>query len=311
MLDLRPGPGANPGQSRAAAARRDVPLAETRSGWCWPKTSSRPGTSRRSPTAAWTAMPCGPPTSRGRAGTPRLAARRRAKSPPERSSLPALAPGTALRIMTGAPLPPGRTRSCRWKTRKAARRDGVALIQDAGRGRASCVRQARGGRGGGERSWSRRTASCGPPRSGCAPPWAARRCASIPARASRSSAPAMNWSSRAGRCSRGRSTTPTPTPWPRRWRRRAGVVTQRLHARDTPDALREAFDACAGADVLLTSGGVSVGDYDYVKAVFAERGTVDFWRVAIRPGKPLAFGALGRDALFRPARQPRLVHGDV
>lgn len=69
-----------------------------------------------------------------------------------------------------------------------------------------------------------------------------------------------------------------------------GVVTHRLHARDTPGALREAFDACAGADVLLTSGGVSVGDYDFVKAVFAERGTMDFWRVAIRPGKPVAFG---------------------
>ena len=69
-----------------------------------------------------------------------------------------------------------------------------------------------------------------------------------------------------------------------------GIVAQRLHARDTPEALRAAFDQCAGADVLITSGGVSVGDFDYVKAVFAERGTVDFWRVAIRPGKPLAFG---------------------
>ena len=77
-----------------------------------------------------------------------------------------------------------------------------------------------------------------------------------------------------------------------------GIVTQRLHANDTPDALREAFDSCAGADILLTSGGVSVGDYDYVKAVFAERGTVDFWRVAIRPGKPLAFGQWGKTLFF-------------
>ena len=77
-----------------------------------------------------------------------------------------------------------------------------------------------------------------------------------------------------------------------------GIVTHRLHARDTPGALREAFDACAGADVLLTSGGVSVGDFDYVKAVFAERGTVDFWRVAIRPGKPLAFGQWDKTIFF-------------
>ena len=77
-----------------------------------------------------------------------------------------------------------------------------------------------------------------------------------------------------------------------------GVVVQKLHARDTPDALREAFDACAGADILITSGGVSVGDFDYVKAVFAERGTVDFWRVAIRPGKPLAFGQWNKTLFF-------------
>ena len=77
-----------------------------------------------------------------------------------------------------------------------------------------------------------------------------------------------------------------------------GVVTHRLHARDTAEALREAFDQTVGADVLLTSGGVSVGDYDYVKAVFAERGTMDFWRVAIRPGKPVAFGRWGETLFF-------------
>lgn len=77
-----------------------------------------------------------------------------------------------------------------------------------------------------------------------------------------------------------------------------GVVTHRLHARDTPEALRAAFDAAEDADVLITSGGVSVGDYDYVKSVFAERGTVDFWKVAIRPGKPVAFGQWGRTHFF-------------
>ncbi len=77
-----------------------------------------------------------------------------------------------------------------------------------------------------------------------------------------------------------------------------GRVVERRIARDTPDALREAFDACGGADVILTSGGVSVGEHDHVKAVFAERGTVDFWRVAIRPGKPLAFGQWGRTLFF-------------
>lgn len=77
-----------------------------------------------------------------------------------------------------------------------------------------------------------------------------------------------------------------------------GVVTHRLHARDTPESLRRAFDQAADADVLITSGGVSVGDYDHVKSVFAERGTVDFWRVAIRPGKPVAFGQWGGTHFF-------------
>lgn len=77
-----------------------------------------------------------------------------------------------------------------------------------------------------------------------------------------------------------------------------GVVTQQHHARDTPEALRHAFDACAGADLLLTSGGVSVGDHDHVKAVFNERGTMDFWRVAIRPGKPVAFGRWAETVFF-------------
>ena len=77
-----------------------------------------------------------------------------------------------------------------------------------------------------------------------------------------------------------------------------GIVAQRLHARDSAQALRDAFDACAGADVIITSGGVSVGDYDFVKAVFAERGTLDFWQTAIRPGKPIAFGQWGSTLFF-------------
>ncbi len=74
-----------------------------------------------------------------------------------------------------------------------------------------------------------------------------------------------------------------------------GSVVLQQHAADTPEALRAALAACADAraDVVLTSGGVSVGDHDHVKDVFAERGTVDFWRVAVRPGKPLAFGRWG------------------
>lgn len=63
-----------------------------------------------------------------------------------------------------------------------------------------------------------------------------------------------------------------------------------LKASDSAESLRAALDYASDADVIITSGGVSVGGYDLVKDIVAERGSVDFWRVAIRPGKPFAFG---------------------
>lgn len=52
-------------------------------------------------------------------------------------------------------------------------------------------------------------------------------------------------------------------------------------------------DAAAHADAVVSSGGVSVGDYDFVKAVLAEIGGIEFWQVAMQPGRPLAVGAIG------------------
>lgn len=51
-------------------------------------------------------------------------------------------------------------------------------------------------------------------------------------------------------------------------------------------------------DVIITSGGVSVGDADFVKTALAELGKVDFWKVAMKPGKPFAFGHLSKSAFF-------------
>ena len=66
--------------------------------------------------------------------------------------------------------------------------------------------------------------------------------------------------------------------------------------RDDPAALAATLDeAVASADVVLTSGGVSVGDADYTKDLLASRGDVAFWKVAMRPGRPFAFGPLRRD----------------
>jgi len=68
--------------------------------------------------------------------------------------------------------------------------------------------------------------------------------------------------------------------------------------RDDPTALREAFQAAADmADVVITSGGVSVGEADYTKTILEEMGEMNFWKIAMKPGRPLAFGRLD-DALF-------------
>jgi molybdopterin molybdotransferase len=56
---------------------------------------------------------------------------------------------------------------------------------------------------------------------------------------------------------------------------------------------RTLVDAASRANLLVTSAGVSVGRHDHVRTVLTERGSLDFWRIAIQPGKPLAVGELG------------------
>jgi molybdopterin molybdotransferase len=69
--------------------------------------------------------------------------------------------------------------------------------------------------------------------------------------------------------------------------------------RDDPAALEEAFArAAAGADVVITSGGVSVGEADFVKALLDKLGEVLFWKIAMKPGRPLAYGKLGNAHFF-------------
>ncbi|QID18618.1 molybdopterin molybdotransferase MoeA [Nitrogeniibacter mangrovi] len=68
---------------------------------------------------------------------------------------------------------------------------------------------------------------------------------------------------------------------------------------DRPEALETAFaDAAASADVILTSGGVSVGEADFIKDMMARMGEVDFWKLNIKPGRPMAFGRIGTTWLF-------------
>lgn len=69
--------------------------------------------------------------------------------------------------------------------------------------------------------------------------------------------------------------------------------------RDTREAVEDALrTAAAEADVVITSGGVSVGEADYIKEVLAAIGEVRFWKVAMKPGRPLAFGTIGNARFF-------------
>ena len=68
---------------------------------------------------------------------------------------------------------------------------------------------------------------------------------------------------------------------------------------DNPQAINRALEtAVETADVVVTSGGVSVGDADYVKDVVAQAGSLDFWKIALKPGKPLAVGRVGKALFF-------------
>ena len=68
---------------------------------------------------------------------------------------------------------------------------------------------------------------------------------------------------------------------------------------DVRELLRERLlQAASAADVVLTSGGVSVGDYDLVKSVLGEIGGIDFWQVAMQPGRPLAVGRIAGAHFF-------------
>jgi molybdopterin molybdotransferase len=69
--------------------------------------------------------------------------------------------------------------------------------------------------------------------------------------------------------------------------------------RDDKNAVREALQkASSQADVIITSGGVSVGDADYIKELLDELGEVVFWKLAMKPGRPLAYGKVGHCHFF-------------
>ncbi len=78
----------------------------------------------------------------------------------------------------------------------------------------------------------------------------------------------------------------------------ATVLDQGI-VRDDPVELHASFTrAAAGSDAIVTSGGVSMGDHDHVRRILGDLGSIDFWKVAMKPAKPFAFGSLGGVPFF-------------
>jgi molybdopterin molybdotransferase len=71
--------------------------------------------------------------------------------------------------------------------------------------------------------------------------------------------------------------------------------------KDDPNLLEQTLNYAVNtlsADAVISSGGVSVGEADFTKTVMAKLGEVNFWQIAMRPGRPLAYGRLGRSLYF-------------
>jgi molybdopterin molybdotransferase len=68
--------------------------------------------------------------------------------------------------------------------------------------------------------------------------------------------------------------------------------------RDDPAALEKAFLLASKEDAIVTTGGVSVGEADFTRQLMARLGEVLFWKIAMRPGRPMAFGRIGNAFLF-------------
>jgi molybdopterin molybdotransferase len=82
------------------------------------------------------------------------------------------------------------------------------------------------------------------------------------------------------------------------------IVTDLGNVPDRLDATRAMLrEAAAGHDLILSSGGVSVGEEDHLKPALAAEGRLDLWAIAIKPGKPLAFGAVRRPGEGRARRR--------
>ena len=256
------------------------------------ETCARPATCRRTTTRRWTASRVRTADAERRASCGSSA-----RSPPGHVATRALAAGEAYRIMTGAPIPPGA--------------DAVVMQEQARRRRR--VRLSARCR------WAARARRGEDVRAGAVVLWPGVTLApaelGILASAQRASVAVTRrpgWRS----CDRRRAARRRSAARSRRHRRHqqlhargAGAQGGRRAARPADRARRSrasraAIDEARRADLIVSTGGVSVGAHDHVKAVLAELGAeLTVWRVDMKPGKPVAIARLGR----RPTSACRVI----
>ena len=221
--------------------------------------------------------------------------------------------GEAIRIMTGAPMPDGADAIVMVERTERDGDDGVRVFAEARDWATTCAPPA--ATSARARSCSARHRASGPRTSACSRASTCRGCMCIRGRGSACCRPATSSSSPA-RSRRARSATRNRPMLLAllergRLRRRRRRHRARRRGRDGGGASSDARPRC---DALLTSGAVSVGDYDFVKVVLERIAAKTLTRrprrwsqVAIKPAKPLAFALCARPARVRAAGQPGVV----
>ncbi len=202
-----------------------------------------------------------------------------------------LQPGTAARIFTGALIPDGADAVVMQE--QCTLQDGVVTVNHAPQAGEWIRRQGEDIRAGSvilaparacaARNWA------WPPR------WAWRSCPCCANCAWPCSSRATNWPCRASLWCRAPSTIRTVLPCAACWKtwaaRSPTWASCPIRLEATRAVLRQ---AAQGNDLIITSGGVSVGEEDHIKPAVEAEGRLNMWQIAVKPGKPLAFGEVGQ-----------------
>jgi molybdopterin molybdotransferase len=209
-----------------------------------------------------------------------------------------IVPGTAAKIMTGAPIPPGADAVVPWED-TAARDEGVAVLTVVPRGKHVRPRgeDVRAGR-----EVIRAGTTLHPVHLGVIASTGRSRVQAVPRPRVAVLSTGDELVAPGGELQPGRVFDANATLVAAMCENVGATVTLTGLVGDDPGAVAEWLDGAAGmADLIVTSGGASVGEHDWLRDVLERHGELSLWRVAIKPGKPVAFGRVeGRPVIALP-----------